>query len=440
MYKERILPVFNGKGLVDRLYSSTSSVSSQINMPATDIAIKLAQEAEYKQHFAARQTTLYGVQYEGTQRFFSTEHKRPAYNNCINRKSVSLNIPYNSWTSKYNAYSPYGTFYKSYFYRLPVPNIIEPILSDLDNAVFDGARRRAWWSMQPRFEGDVSMLNFLFELKDFKDIMKFIARINFAEILDELTHGIRDLNRSKRSWDPTAAVASLHLANEFALKPLISDCLAILSQLVQCARDAQTQFENSSFLTQKSHYSESVVINNQLTPGTYNNWYIETGESEKAVFTATLEYHFKYTMRSQFDTFLKYWGLSGSFEAYWNAVPFSFLVDYFVKIGKSIHAMEIDKNVNLIPHQYCESILHTKEAGYFLAPARTGNVYWNHATYVVDGIWSRPSVERQLVSGRNVSNYTRRPTVPNKGVALPRVAVPSWAQQKNMLALLRCAL
>ena len=170
------------------------------------------------------------------------------------------------------------------------------------------------------------------------------------------------------------------------------------------------------------------------------------GRFEKLEFTATMEYTYEYRMRGLVRAFQKYWGLELDFEAMWNAVPFSFILDYFTTLGRSIHNMERDKNVNLAYSQYSESLLRTKTIGYvatkptYLRPCCSAyKVYVDtdkgYATSN-SGVLLTDSA-RVPLSGYMSSNYRRRVCLPNKGTALPFFKKPTSTQGLTMAALIR---
>jgi len=134
-------------------------------------------------------------------------------------------------------------------------------------------------------------------------------------------------------------------------------------------------------------------------------------------------------MRSDSDAFLKYWGLKFTPEVIWNGIPFSFLVDYFFKIGKSIHAMKTDPNVSLLKTQYCESILRTYDSGYVTVAGPNVNLVVNGVVNPSDG---------SCITGITGTHYKRRVTAPNRGSAIPRIQLPSGRQGANMAALAVC--
>jgi hypothetical protein len=282
--------------------------------------------------------------------------------------------------------------------------------------------------MQPRFEGEVSMLNFLFELKDFKDLMKYIVRPKMAY------NKISKLLRSPpKGFDPSKPAAGAYLSWQLALKPLLSDLTGIHAQLAQLVRTLQQDFKLAGSEEQSSHYSEILDSVSSLTPGTGNYYNFSTGTYQQTKFTATLHYNYAYKMRGTVDAICKYWGLKPNPEVFWNAIPFSFIMDYFIQIGKSLHAMQTDKNVQLQVNDYAESLVTRLSSGKIISDDD------GICSVVLDDKeMSGAQAANKLVSGLEGTIYERRVTRPDYGPALPRIKKPSGKQGLTMAAIVRC--
>lgn len=294
------------------------------------------------------------------------------------------------------------------------------------------AANRAWWTMQPRFEGKISMINFLIELKDLKSLAR-----HAYNIMRRLGNLRKTLNRYRRNpaYDPTKACANAYLEYQFGIAPLLKDLSDIWKQMSDVVREVQDEFaakgQSDDGIT--SHYTETLAFDSSVTYGKGNSRYLQYGIVKKTTFTATMQFNYDYKLREGFEAFLKYWGLSGSAEAFWEATPFSFLADYFVKIGKAIHAMEVDPNVKIYEHKYCESIKTTFTSGVHVGKTDDGIV-----TLVVDG---KPT-SLALVAGYSGKKYNRVPTSPSKGLYVPRINTRGLSNdQKTIIgALIRSAI
>lgn len=377
----------------------------------------------------------------GEEVFESTKRKKPLMNNCYHSKVQALNVPYGYDAFRYNAIFN-GTYYNQlyqYDHRrlsLPWPMALGDDLLHVSTEA-SGAARRAWWHMQPRFEGEVDMCNFLFELRDFKTLARYALRpiASYSKIASKLRRLRRDIARQKaQTGSVSRGAAGLYLTWELALKPLLSDLASIHAQLATLVRELQAEFKIAGSEDQSSHYSEPLGVVENLTTYSNNNYWYQLGTRRKTLFTATMHYQYAYEMRSTVDAIVKYWGLSPTPETFWNAIPFSFIVDYFIKIGDSIHAMTKDPNVDLRMHDYAESLLTT---------VRTGYIVKNDdrlCCLVLDGQLddSGKNHDGALISGVQGTIYERRITRPNYGPALPRLKSPSMKQGMTMGAIVRC--
>lgn len=394
---------------------------------------------------------------EGYQQFGSTKKKRPLYNACKNVKFRGFSYPYGITFQRYNRAN---TGYVFPYQLLPLPDssYLE-FSSEAPNmasawGASEGASRRAWWNMQPRFEGRVSLLNSIFELKDFRDIAKFALRVDYSALAFDarnLSSWMKKTSR-KLNLDPsqvtvgmagrifkgldvtTRGLAGLILTKELAIDPTIADVLMIHAQMARTAREAQAAFKKRGDLPNRSHFSEVISQSEDVdsSASNYNNYWKKLLKSETVRFTATMEYLFDYRDRPELQAFRRYWGLDLNAEVVWNALPLSFIFDYFIAIGDSLHAMSPDPNVDLQFTQYCESVELKRKAGYYTVG--DSRVFWLKA----NGVMSDGSQSNIPLAGYELSSYERRVGVPTLGPALPRVKLPTTRQARILASLVRC--
>lgn len=346
------------------------------------------------------------------------------FNACSHYKRRAVVLPYgvgSRWNGSGNM--SIARFWKSAFGAFTVPEV------DSHHGDVAGASSRAWWTMQPRFEGRISMINFLYEIKDVEKLVREALRL-----ISALKNLRRTWERLKRAFqradvDPSKPAAELYLMKEFGIDPLLKDLSDIMSQICEKVQQVQEAFRDKGEHENVRHYSEDLYQNESMSePKTTGS--TAEGTRTKTVFHATMSYYYDYKMRDLSHAFAKFWGLTGSAEALWNMIPFSFIVDYFIKIGKALHTMEVDPNVKLKDYHYCESLKTTATAGVHFKKGRDITAI----IFCVDGA---TSAEGALLTGYEVTRYDRYPTVPNKGTALPRLNNLSDRQLLNMGALLR---
>lgn len=270
------------------------------------------------------------------------------------------------------------------------------------------------------------MVNFLFELKDFSDISKKLFKIASGDTLFRLAREGKAILKQ----DPGLTAAQGILTYNFAIKPLVADIAEIIMQAKDTAEAAYTKFVQAGTERGASHYSEYLKDVKNLSSTSFYSPDVR-GSISTVKQTATLERKYSLTPLSSSEIFSHYWGLSWTLEAIWNALPFSFLVDYFVAIGQSLKFATQQKGVDLNSLQYCESVLAINQSGVFLNPQKLC-YYWDHKGY------------RQLkmnslthVSGYSSTCFKRYVTSPTIGLVVPRIKTPTGTQMLNMAALLR---
>jgi len=375
----------------------------------------------------------------GIETFESTTRPSPEFNECKHLKKFGYNYPY-LWIIE-GSTSSY--FYNGWYWRKQMAGSRNTAanFSPLPWYTCDGAQRRAWWEMQPRYESEIQFLNFLYELKDFKRMAKSLMSFEFSKIgskMRDLRRRLVKLSNETKLLvqaggtlrDITKTAAEAQLVNSFAIKPLISDVAAILHTLALTVETAQSQFAARGAINQMSHYTETINESKTGSYGTANSAMYFTGTRDVTTFTACMQYRYKYKMRHGWELIKRGMGLEFNAEVLWNAIPWSFLVDYFYKVGHAIHTMSTDPNVTLSMSQYSESMLTRRDSG----------IMWDKT--VPKGLYIYAPYSNGVggmvpLAGYAGSHYERRVTMPNKGVALPKFAHLSTGQKWNMAALIR---
>lgn len=309
----------------------------------------------------------------------------------------------------------------------------------IDSLVSSNLQAEAYWTMRPRFEGNISLINALYELKDFRDVLKIVNPKNMGRLFRSLQNSLI----SKPVSSSTEIAASLHLLNAFAVQPLLADIKTAVAQAQKIVLEHQDTFnvkENKRYFTK---VFDPVVNLTGASPNSSETLY--NGYRTSRSFTAVLSYRQEYKPRKAYDAFVTYWGLNPfQIEAVWNALPFSFLADYLMSIGRSFHLMRRDPNIDFFPKDYTESILLETQNGSFIGPGVNNSLgilvcNTRELGYTYEGD-NFSSAHPMHVTGFSSSYYQRRLTSPYFGPVLPRIKVPSTKQGLNMLALLRVLL
>lgn len=357
------------------------------------------------------------------------------FNRVWHSKQQVVNLPFlggfaHAAGDNYNGYC--RKYWREAIVAAPAPTVEEDILHTIPRDQF---RSRAWASMQPRFEGEVSLINTLFELKDFRDIAKLLlSRENMFELVQSFRKSFYKKRKETPWFDPSVPASRALLTWNLAIIPTIRDVKAIIEQYASKVWDVQREFAAAGKETQTTHYTEWYVHEDtRAVPTSGDYFWMQKGTLYKTKLTATLKYKYDYRLRSYTDAVRKYWGLTGSWEAVWNMLPMSFLLDYIVQIGKAIRFAERDDHVILHDTVYGESYKITHQ---------TGTWFHDHSRLcfaILDGIVLNTPEGRNngLISGASTSVYSRDIATPFKGLVIPRFKRPSERQLFNIASLAR---
>lgn len=255
--------------------------------------------------------------------------------------------------------------------------------------VTEQMRARAWQAMYPKLNTGFSLLNFLWELKDFPRLLRTLARLKtLIGKFDPAVFGSR-------------TAADLHLTIQFGIKPFVADIeqmVDLLSSFQKAIRDFKRRGETPD----NYHYSEVIDLD---TSDTYSSTG-RTIHTYKGVYHATMKCTYSYTIPPFLEGWRRVWGLRLTPENIWNAIPFSFLVDWVWKVNKFLAQFDEDPNLVVSIIAYCDSVKSTSTDEY----VRGGPELPMDRMVVgnTDPLWTWVRTQ-----------YTRTPGVPNTGYALP---------------------
>lgn len=252
---------------------------------------------------------------------------------AYNRQPIRLNgetqSPIFGWKYRFNNFCP-ENFLRTEDYWLPPPTMDFPAQYLITKALAN---------VNPSVP-DVSVPNFIFEFKDFPRMLR-----NAGDILSGLRRPSKGIN-PKNANDG-------YLAWQFGWAPLISD----LSKLVDTAKLIEKRM--ASFKKHagggKVHRrlggrstTHSVSEGNWMTGEfTYTRWYITDSEDQQWWYSCDLYIpQSPPTRQSQWIPAAEA-ALGGHYSAatIWNAVPWSFLIDYFIDVNSFLNAID-----GFIPH------------------------------------------------------------------------------------------
>lgn len=266
--------------------------------------------------------------------------------------------------------------------------------------ITDQMRREAWQDLLPKLESGFSMINFLWELREIPALFAKLSSLKFAlnTILDII--GRSGGSRSK-------TLAELTLIYGFALKPLVNDIIS-LANLLSDADKAVKDFIAKGKVPRSYHHTN--IISETVTE-TVQTWgVIRTTKS--MVYHATLRAKYAYTKPTFLEGFRRLMGLRLTPISIWNAIPFSFLVDYVLNISDWLDQFDRDMRLTVQIIDYCDSMTTTATQSYVRDSRGTS---FKQASWPVLEAFPWGSC---ICSWTNKSYY-RQPGVPDTGYALP---------------------
>jgi len=219
-------------------------------------------------------------------------------------------------------------------------------------------------AMWPGVEEELSVLNSIYELKDFKSLprlldntSKTLAKFPGASLFMERWLKGRRLRRATPKLtlkEIVAATTGNYLNYMFAVAPLVSDLKAVHKALRNTrksvedllAREGQPQRRHFKKTLQPDTIGVDGVVNEANAPWSGAKWYWYQRTAE---FVGPIEYRasMSYTYRvpgllkehALLLGYLDAFGINFNPSIIWNAIPYSFVIDWFAKVGKTVNSL-----------------------------------------------------------------------------------------------------
>jgi len=243
-------------------------------------------------------------------------------------------------------------------------------------AELETLQQRALASMLPSIKSELSALNSIYELKDFAFLLSIRKRIgNVKGLISFISQHVKSGGDKSLPLNLLTKASSSFLLWKFAVAPLISDVAAIHAAISTYKRRINDAVSRTGG-RQTRHFT---VRFNEFPPDTFED--IETGfiqpfiglngcttyraqrriRYEQSTFHAQVQYNYNYTdyQRQHAATLglLDALGVNLNPAIIWNAIPFSFVVDWVLKVGDALETFKVDNmepQINI--HQYLWSI------------------------------------------------------------------------------------
>lgn len=263
---------------------------------------------------------------------------------------------------------------------------------------------RAIAAMWPEVKSIVSTLNFTIEIPQTKDLARLLPRL------------VR-LARNKRKSTLRKLLAGSSdalLASEFGIRPLIGDLQALASVISHAKKEVNRLLSNEG-KELVSHYRMGVPVDGSRTDtiqpynDTLGNKFDVTRvyTSAASVYTGTLRYSIKFDskMRAHAHTLglLDALGLQFNPKFVWDAIPWSFVIDWVAKVGNLLEQL---KTSNLAPQVIITDYCHSYKRQFSIEQ------------FIAFGVTNPQKFPAALVSTWAYSYYIREPAVPNTSLYL----------------------
>jgi hypothetical protein len=257
--------------------------------------------------------------------------------------------------------------------------------SYLDDSTWRTYDTEALQAMLPSMVQEVSAVNFLLELKDFRDVV----RSSRTGLLAELRKFKRFL-RGEDDLRPLSLLSNLTLFNSFAVQPFISDVSKIYKGLFTL-RERIRELESRQGTRQTRHYrrtlegyTETPEFLRQYIPAT---WYkspqthgIRFDSYREYLVVPTYHATVRYTYRldhvdgiGALDAVLDTLGVRLDPSIIWNAIPFTFIIDWFVNVSSFLERFATDNvGMQVVVDDFCSSVKahvqYTEKCHHYINP------------------------------------------------------------------------
>lgn len=330
----------------------------------TDLTVKLASSSFYE---------LY-EQYTPNSSGSHTEWKDFSHFKSVSNSSNGMAVRFanGAWCNGFNHYA-FGTTrdpYCFYSYEFGVGGRLDSGLpsywdgTSTGNQIVPPTKLNEWLgaaftAMLPYIRPKVSLVNSIYELKDFKSVPRTLTNVkNIYTTLLGTWKGPLGQCVKKSLRQLLRGSSDVYLQKKFNIDPLISDIKGVYTSLSRTEKRLNALMSREG-RTQRAHFSRAfveyedrhdVVPEFSLGPDYPNGWFVEprricgTATSERFVsnspseFHVELEYSYNYAQyqveHARLLGLLDDLGVNFNPAIIWNAIPWSFVVDWVVGVSR----------------------------------------------------------------------------------------------------------
>jgi hypothetical protein len=270
-------------------------------------------------------------------------------------------------------------------------------------------RRRAFQALYPEINNGLGLIVSILEFRDIARLIKTVKK------LGRLFDSYDPIRRS-----PGRVVDVLNdgvLSTSFGLFPIISDIKGIAADLIDL-RKTIAEFVERGKKAHSYHYKEVISDEKEYVQDTIAG---EIFKQTKVTYFATLKCRYQYDARFD-ESLMRVGGLRVSPSLVWDAIPWTFVVDWVINIGRWLDQFDRDPHVKVEILDYCDTLKHQLI------------VYEDRVDDHLPIAYAGQSPCSSLMQGEGKlwqwesSLYERTPGVPDPGVSFPVWDLPSYRE------------
>lgn len=261
--------------------------------------------------------------------------------------------------------------------------------SNVDMIDWQGLSARAFHAMRPSMKGDTSILNFLYELKDFKHLATSAIRafkgkqsVIYA-LMNQVGLTYQSFANNVSSGYTLQHLSQLYLQYAFAWRPFVSDVVGLFDALSGfekkwrefIKRAGTPQSRRWGTYISGTESSDTVSFSTDVGPPGGSAGFFTPyckvrvrKKGDKGIhYHATMRYRYKLppdalsaagTIKALLDSL----GVRRNPAIIWNAIPYTFLLDWVVNVGKLLDSVSLDNlEVQTEITEFCHSAKIVKQ-------------------------------------------------------------------------------
>jgi len=310
----------------------------------------------------------------------------------------------------------------------PIMPLLEPDILEVTSEM----RRRAWAAMYPEINDGAKLIVSIYEFRDFPRLAMSVYKLHRV-----FKHAVE--NRVIN--DPSKLISQLLLAYNFGFKPLVNDLTQVMLMCIELDKLIDAFIESGKEV-QSYHYKE--VLSSDSDETEYGGGHILM--ERLSMYYATCKMSYQYDRPPLWEAVMRVGGVRLSAGIVWEAIPWSFAIDWIVNLQKFFDQFDKDPRVIVKVHDYCDTIKssvtnsyrrsHSESSGTLWRPAYPWTAATSLALY--DPVYGK-DYETPVWTWKRV-RYQRTPGTPDMGYALPAFDSMSSRQLVLAGALLRAQL